>query len=205
MASRNATPRASRLAAELERLSKGELIDLIQRLQNSLSEEEIVGLVLQLKGRSTGDTEVLPRPDAVRPFDMPWEVDRYVTLPRASEVGGVSKLSVPWRIALVSFDLAHPIIGLEIWDDVVVGRAEGDFKPDLDLTDLKAGKYGVSRRHALLHPTNDALQVEDLGSTNGTRKNNELLRPNERYVLENGEVLAFGRLQFQLRIVDVSH
>ena len=130
---------------------------------------------------------------------MPWEVHEYTKLPLDPLVVQDSALQVPWRIGLVSFDLAHSIIGLEVWGDVVMGRAEKDIVPDLDLTAYHAVAYGVSRQHALLHPTDEHLLLTDLGSTNGTYKNGALLESFQPTALQDRDIIALGGLQFQLR------
>ena len=58
---------------------------------------------------------------------------------------------------------------------------------------------GVSSRHAQLQWRNGALQITDLGSTNGTFVNGEKLAPNVARKLKNGDRLRFGKLDFQLR------
>ena len=58
---------------------------------------------------------------------------------------------------------------------------------------------GVSSRHAQLHWTNGALQITDLGSTNGTFVNGEKLAPHVARKLKVGDRLRFGKLDFLLR------
>jgi pSer/pThr/pTyr-binding forkhead associated (FHA) protein len=57
--------------------------------------------------------------------------------------------------------VSGPLAGqtIDVEDEVVIGR-EG--------TDLTIDDQDVSRRHAAIRPSEGRLQVEDLGSTNGT-------------------------------------
>lgn len=70
----------------------------------------------------------------------------------------------------------------------VVGR-EGDVM-------LVDGK--ISRRHAQITSDNGILQVEDLGSTNGTKHNGRKLAPGERATLAGGDTVSFGGIELKL-------
>jgi hypothetical protein len=61
------------------------------------------------------------------------------------------------RLRVKSGPLAGQIIDVE--DEVVIGRED---------TDLTIDDQDMSRRHAVVRPSEGRLQVEDLGSTNGT-------------------------------------
>jgi hypothetical protein len=69
---------------------------------------------------------------------------------------------------------------------VVIGRSPG--------SDLRLDSRFVSRHHAALLVSEDALRVTDLGSTNGTLVNGETVTSR---VLEHGDMLAIGH--FRLR------
>ncbi len=58
---------------------------------------------------------------------------------------------------------------------------------------------GVSSRHAQLHWRSGALQITDLGSTNGTFVNGEKLAPNVARRLNVGDRVRLGKLDFALR------
>jgi class 3 adenylate cyclase len=70
-------------------------------------------------------------------------------------------------------------------DGMVIGRAA-------DQCDLVVAHPTVSRRHARLKVAGDALQVEDLGSTNGTKLGEQALRANEPVALRAGSKLRLG-------------
>jgi len=108
-----------------------------------------------------------------------------------------------WRIRL---DLSHdPSIrmGMDVNGEVVLGRDDAipgsvalfkDKGMDIEL-------LGVSRRHAMLRPTDGKLYLVDLGSTNGTWLNGTQLGANVPYSLSTGDYLKFGRLEFNLTIL----
>ena len=75
--------------------------------------------------------------------------------------------------------------------EVTVGRGSDN------TVSLKA--HGISRRHARLFHGDGAWQVEDLGSTNGTRVNNSLI---DQRALEDGDTVAFGRAGYKYLVVE---
>jgi hypothetical protein len=64
--------------------------------------------------------------------------------------------------------------------------------PEVDLTDAK--KDGVSREHACIYRRGHAVEVEDLGSTNGTQLNGSRLAPYKPTSLNDGDQLQLGNL-----------
>jgi hypothetical protein len=64
--------------------------------------------------------------------------------------------------------------------------------PEVDLTDAK--KDGVSREHACIYRRGHAVEVEDLGSTNGTQLNGSRLAPYKPASLNDGDLLQLGNL-----------
>lgn len=92
-----------------------------------------------------------------------------------------------------TFQLVHEGTGVEIrlpWRDgtLLFGRPGGN--PDIDLSGFPDATV-VSRKHARLHVLGDALEIEDLGSANGTYVNNVRLAK-ARNVVE-GDRIAFGQ------------
>lgn len=69
-----------------------------------------------------------------------------------------------------------------------IGRGEGN---ELKVDDLK-----VSRFHAEIHSTGGELELIDLGSTNGTFKNGERLKPHQSLKLATGDEIVFGKTKF---------
>jgi len=72
--------------------------------------------------------------------------------------------------------------------------------PDVDLTPYKAYSQGVSRLHAALKIIDQRIVILDLGSSNGTRINGQKIVPNIDYPVNNGDMLALGRLRIQMLI-----
>jgi len=57
---------------------------------------------------------------------------------------------------------------------------------------------GVSRLHALLKRDGKRVIIMDLGSANGTYVNGKRLRTNNEHLLNHGDVVALGKLKFQV-------
>jgi hypothetical protein len=81
-------------------------------------------------------------------------------------------------------------------DEVLIGRADprGAAVPDIDLSHYGGGSAGVSRRHARLLRRGDGWAVEDLGSTNGTYVNDQVLPPSQPQLLNDGDSVRCGQL-----------
>jgi hypothetical protein len=72
----------------------------------------------------------------------------------------------------------------------------------LDLGPFSARDYGVSRIHARIeHDLFGYYRVVDLGSTNGTLLNNELLTAFRNYPLDDDDLLSFGDFPILVHIV----
>ena len=89
--------------------------------------------------------------------------------------------------------------------EIYLGRefAEGFSHAHLDLQAFNGWMYGISRIHARLEL--DPLgryHIVDLGSTNGTLLNNELLTAFQQYPLKNDDLIALSNfpilIQFNL-------
>ena len=89
------------------------------------------------------------------------------------------------RLRVVSGPLAGQTIDVET--EVVIGRED---------TDLTIDDVELSRRHAVVRRHASRLQVEDLGSTNGTWVNTR--RIGERTQLDKGDLLQVGGTVFEI-------
>jgi hypothetical protein len=150
-----------------------------------------------------GKTEELPVPPERLPFGTPlvWEVDHFKPVPVRGESRQPARPDRIWRIVFASPNSAHPLLGLEIHDDIVLGRdTPGQPPPDVDLAPLDAAKQGVSRRHALLRPTNQNLYLIDLGSTNGSYLNSVPIGAGVARALNNYDIISLGRLHLAVKI-----
>jgi hypothetical protein len=72
--------------------------------------------------------------------------------------------------------------------------------PDVDLTNDLAMEYGVSREHACIFRRGNAVELEDLGSTNGTLLNGARLAPYLPVPLKDGDQLQLGRLLIEVSL-----
>jgi class 3 adenylate cyclase len=77
---------------------------------------------------------------------------------------------------------------------MVIGRAA-------DQCELVVAHPTVSRRHARLSLAGEALQIEDLGSTNGTAVNGETLKPGAPIALHAGNKLRLGDVELVIHHV----
>jgi pSer/pThr/pTyr-binding forkhead associated (FHA) protein len=108
------------------------------------------------------------------------------------------------RLILQVGDAAHSrTLSIPIKDRMIVGRGGGseDEMPDLDFSAFEAAAQGMSRNHAALTYHDDALYVEDMNSTNGTRINGFTIPPERSYRLRNGDELEFGSFRVSVRVV----
>ena len=115
------------------------------------------------------------------------------------------RLPSPWRLLIQIGRETQTTVGIEVKEQVVIGRSDpvADFHPDLDLSPYGGQEGGVSRRHAVIvqDEKTKALYIEDMNSTNGTRMNGFTLEPRRRYRLRDGDELELGRVQIILRFV----
>jgi hypothetical protein len=70
--------------------------------------------------------------------------------------------------------------------------------PEVDLTDESAKEYGVSREHACIFRRGNIVEVEDMGSTNGTLLNGTPLAPYNPTLLNDGDQLQLGNLLIEV-------
>ncbi len=105
-----------------------------------------------------------------------------------------------WRVTLsMTFD-SRQIINLDLNGEVVLGRNTDPESSILNSVD--AAQLGVSRRHALLRPTDKHLYLIDQGSTNGTWINGHAIGANAPYSVSNGDIVKLGRLEFVIKIIN---
>ncbi len=92
------------------------------------------------------------------------------------------------------------VIPLSGRSEYTLGRiVEGQpILPDIDLTSYEAYAHGVSRLHAAIKVINQKVVIVDLGSSNGTRVNGQKIVPNIDYPLNNGDIMALGKLRIQV-------
>lgn len=106
--------------------------------------------------------------------------------------------------ALVSLHIVRtgqilPLLGRE---EFTIGRvSQGQsILPDVDLTPYEAYSQGVSRLHATIIINNSEISIKDLGSSNGTRINNNKIPPHKYHTLTHGDIITLGRFKIQALI-----
>ena len=78
--------------------------------------------------------------------------------------------------------------------DYTIGR-----DPDCDLT---IEESSISRHHARLFSADNIYHLEDLGSSNGTKVNGQMLESHQSFALAPGDQIFLGRLP--VRLQDIS-
>lgn len=166
----------------------GVMLDVPHGTPVSVNGRRVDGLISLRPGDSMAFDRVQARLAAlettpgIRPDESPLDV------PAANDDPGVTAV----RSATPRYVL-HGVSGnasgqkLPIHGVVTVGRA-----PECQ---LRLDDEGLSRRHARLLPTENGVQVEDLGSTNGTYINGKRVLRGEAKV---GDVIAFDALQLRV-------
>jgi len=126
------------------------------------------------------------------------KVQQYKTLPK-----DIDPESSPffWLIELHRPEGKSEPVGIKLVGDVILGRAVGDYKPDVDLTAFGAGHRGVSRQHAVIRPTHNQLFLIDLNSTNGTQVNALPLGQSTARPLLDRDLITLGNLSFTIRVI----
>lgn len=123
----------------------------------------------------------------------------YVPIPWHRRLLGVQSDAACWRIELHGLHPDIGPVGLDVLDDVVIGRGP---EADVDLEPYRGYEQAVSRRHAMLRPTLQQLHLIDLGSTNGTLYNSIPLGHCATHALRSNDVVTLGLMTFRIKIVD---
>lgn len=109
-----------------------------------------------------------------------------------------------WRIELHGLSRDFGPIGIDIVGDVILGRGNGSSGgPDLNLDPYGGFDTGVSRQHAILRPSRNALYLIDLSSTNGTWHNALKLGSGTTRAIANNDTITLGRLTFTVRLISL--
>lgn len=106
-----------------------------------------------------------------------------------------------WRVVLINLVTRQEPLALEVWDEITIGRRVGAPAVDVDLSQHNGLELGVSRVHASLRPTPEALLLYDMGSTNGTYSNNVKATADSPLKLKDNDIVSFGALKFLVKLV----
>jgi hypothetical protein len=119
--------------------------------------------------------------------------DTFQRLPISSLGTAVTAI---WQVELGLDGLSVPPLRLEVAGPVVIGRGQD---VDVSLSDYDALHYGISRRHAMLRPSKQALYFIELGSRNGSRINGIEVGPEKVHNIALGDVIRLGTLTLVVR------
>jgi pSer/pThr/pTyr-binding forkhead associated (FHA) protein len=101
------------------------------------------------------------------------------------------------RYCLVMQNGRHRI-GLPMNGEIVLGRFDSatNVTPDVDLSYDDRENFAISRRHSRIIAHDGSHEIEDMGSTNGTRVNGVKLRIGQRTTLRPGDRVGLGYCEF---------
>jgi hypothetical protein len=103
----------------------------------------------------------------------------------------------------VIFQIGGEEIFVSLSKRIVFGREPQDLADAqmVNLESFKGHEAGVSRRHAAIHRNDDdQIVLVDLGSTNGTTLNGDVLEPLQEYLLKDGDEIRLGNLGLVIRL-----
>jgi pSer/pThr/pTyr-binding forkhead associated (FHA) protein len=108
----------------------------------------------------------------------------------------------PWRIGLRIIQKDQRLI-FDMSGPMVIGRMEerDNVFPDIDLGPYNAEEMGVSRQHLTLKLAGDRIVATDNGSRNGTKLNNERMKPNEDYPIRDGDEVSLGLMNIKIELL----
>jgi hypothetical protein len=94
------------------------------------------------------------------------------------------------------------VLPLSSRNEFTMGRiSEGQpIMPDIDLSPYQAYAAGVSRLHAVIRRSGNAIAFMDLGSANGSFINGNRVTANVEQALNHGDILSLGKLRIQVLI-----
>jgi transcriptional regulator with GAF, ATPase, and Fis domain len=98
----------------------------------------------------------------------------------------------PLKLVVVS-QAAFASYALPARGSIVLGRSEK--------SDLKIDDPSITRQHARLH-VGDRIEIEDLGSVNGTRVRDQRIEPGQRVPVFRGEAFRLGAALLVIHAVD---
>lgn len=110
---------------------------------------------------------------------------------------------IPDRLMLSIPDQSTHTILVDLNPIMVIGRKRSmrDYEVTIDLTDLHAAEYGVSRYHAILMAMDNHIIIKDIDSLNGTYLNGKRLEALKEYVIDDEDMITFGDLNLKVSFI----
>lgn len=162
----------------------------------------------QCKVEYEDDVNSCPKCGAIRPIDD--DPDSTLVVKQSAHAQ-LSRQSVAKNKVLLTTELSLNIGGKTLvvpaGKRVIFGRGvkSSNDLVAVDLSPFNGTKLGVSRNHADLRRIGTSnLILIDLGSTNGTRVNGEILTPFKAYKLDHNDQIFLGHLELTIQLVVVA-
>jgi hypothetical protein len=129
----------------------------------------------------------------------------YEAYPRVVGPDDDQRLPAPWKLILkiVAGDIVD-FMGIELHADAMIGREVNTSTGErmISLARFNANAMGVSREHAIFHPTPDKLFIIDNHSRNGMTINGVPAIPDIPYALHTGDQLHIAKMKIEVHFVD---
>ncbi|MDB6164194.1 MAG: hypothetical protein JWL98_1626 [Xanthomonadaceae bacterium] len=153
----------------------------------SVNGRAVDGLIALRPDDNVGFDRVLARLSTIESASSIQPREGGMPLPANDDPGATAIRPVLPRFVLrcvsgQAFGRSYPLVG-----PTVVGRA-----PECA---LRLDESGMSRQHARLVPTGDGVQIEDLGSTNGSFVNGKRV---QRGFAKSGDEIGFDTMRFRV-------
>jgi pSer/pThr/pTyr-binding forkhead associated (FHA) protein len=106
---------------------------------------------------------------------------------------------------LIFNSLSNPehMLTFDLNSIMVIGRKRSmrDYEVNIDLADLNGAELGVSRYHAMLLALDNHIYIKDIESMNGMRLNGKQMTPSKEYIIDIGDIIAFGNLEVKIQFI----
>lgn len=103
--------------------------------------------------------------------------------------------------AVLVLEMERDRLRLRLNQDLLIGRSSPPFGSYhfVDMQPYGGYRSGISRKHATIsRNVNNALELMDLGSSNGTTINGARIIPRQAYILHDGDRITFGEFSVLL-------